>query len=193
MGYPAYPASPFPYGNPTPRYCGAQSGAYPPVQQQAPQTTLPGTAGTAERHLLNAHMLLTQAQASLGSSMQWNDINQFNTIMGTATGDGLLTGGDNMLGAIDVMGEKRCVNQARTLVEAAYEEVQSANIMLDGRLLPVRMALVEDNSTMLLLCCDNIFTNMSERRKIEQSLYRIQNMQAAVDQNLQLLRSGKLI
>lgn len=206
MGYPTcYNASsPFPsyYGNPMPpRGCGAQARngtrpptyprpTYPTTTPQPTPTTLTGAAGEAERHLLNALMLLTQAQASLGSSMQWNDVNQFNTMMGTAMGDGLLTGGDNMLGAIDVMGEKRGVNQAKTLVELAYAEVQSANVVLNGGLMQVQIAQVQDNSTMLLLCCDNIFTNMSERRKLEQSMYNIQCMQRQIGRNLELLRSG---
>lgn len=171
--------------------CGQQPGQYyqPSYQQPQPvyQSNLSGQAATAEVHLMRAHAHLSRAMHCLGKSLGWNNINQYNTMIGTFE-RGLLTGGDNMLGAMDVMGEKRGVHRAQRHVEAAMIEVQAAAAFYPSMPM-VHCAIVRDNNTMMMLLFDNVFTNMSERRKLEQSMMSVQNMLMEVDRNINILRT----
>lgn len=163
------------------------SGPYPYTPQPT-YTPLAGPAAQAEAHLLQAHAYLVRAQHALGKSLGWNNINQYNTMIGTFEGRGLFTGGDNLLGDMDVFGEKRGVHRAQRFVDAAVAEVQAA-LAIFPNMPMVHCALVRDNNTFMMLVFDNVFTNMSERRKLEQSLMSIQNMTAEVDRNINILRT----
>ena len=185
-----YPQQQVTTGYPMPGY---QTGDYyQPYTQQQPayqpfQSNLRGPAAQAEAHLMQAHGYLVQAQQCLGKSLGWNNINQFNTMIGTFEGRGMFTSGDNALGAVDVMGEKRGVHHAQRCVDAAVMEVQAAAAIFPSMPI-IHCALVRDNSTLMMLFFDNMFTNMSERRKLEQSMMSVQNMAAEVDRNINMLR-----
>lgn len=174
-GYPVPAQNQYQY-----QYQNAQRPAYPQ------QSNLTGQAAQAESHLLQAHAYLLQAQQALGKSLGWNNINQMNTMVGTFE-RGLFTGGDNLLGDIDVFGEKRGVHRAQRYVDAAAMQVQAAAAIYPNMPL-VHLAVVRDNNTLMMLVFDNMFTNMSERRKLEQSMMSVQNMLAEVDRNINVLR-----